>query len=106
MATITFEPATDIVLENITVQRKYVDGVLSSYRLTPNEGYVLHNPELDVTSFDPITGEEITEQYYYRQANIAARYAVETWTWHAVLESEVPADMIFGDGDNNNHEVM
>jgi hypothetical protein len=104
MAVITYEVATDIIIENITVERKYADGVQTAYRLTSNEGYVIHNPELDETYTTP-EGETVTNQYYYRQAVIAVRYAPETWTWHAVLENSVPADMIFGN-DNPEHEVM
>lgn len=105
MAVITFENATDIVLDNITVQRKYVDGVHTAYRLTANDGYVLHNPENDIVDEDMFTGEVTVIRSYYRQATIAARYAPNTWTWEAVLESTVPADQIFGGGDNN-HEIV
>ena len=106
MAVFTYEIATDIVLPNITVERKYADGVQSAYRITANEGYVLHSPSRDVEVTDPMTGETHIEQYYYRQATIPVVRPVETWDWHAVLESDVPADMIFGGGGNNDHEVM
>ena len=105
MAVITYEIATDIVLPNITVERKYADGRHLSYRLTPKEGYVLHSPSLDVEVQDPMTGETHIEQYYYRMRSITVAQPVSTWDWHAVLESSVPADMIFG-GGNNDHEVM
>lgn len=103
---IVYEIATDIVRENITVERKYIDGVLKGYRLTANEGYVLHSPSLDVEVEDPMTGETRIEQYYYRQWNLTAVRPISTWDWHAVPESDVPADMIFGGGNNNDHEVM
>ena len=105
MAVVTYEIATDIVLPNITVERKYADGVLMAYRLTANEGYVLHSPSLDAEVEDPFTGDTVIEQYYYRQATIPKVVPFENWDWHAVLESTVPPDMIFGVGDNN-HEVM
>lgn len=105
MAVITYEIAPDIVLENITVERKYADGVQTAYRLTPNEGYVLHSPSLDSEIVDPMTGETRIEQYYYRQATLTVVRPVSTWDWHAVLETDVPADMIFG-GGNNEHEKM
>jgi hypothetical protein len=100
-----YEIATDIVLENITVERKYIDGIHKGYRITANEGYVLHSPSLDSEVFDPMTGETRIEQYYYRQWNLTAVRPISTWDWHAVLESSVPADMIFG-GGGNNAEVM
>jgi hypothetical protein len=52
---------------------------------------------------DPETGEIIPVPitYYFREAVIPIRYPVETWTWVAVLESTVPADQIFGGGDES-----
>lgn len=105
MAVITYEIASDITIENIKVERKYADGVQTGYRLTPNEGYVMHSPSLDVEVEDPMTGETHIEQYYYRLCIIPVARPVSTWDWHAVLESSVPADMIFG-GGNNDPEVM
>lgn len=109
MAVITFEEATDIVIENITVQRKFVDGTLSAYRLTANSGYVMHDTTRNDTELNPDNPEEeIPVTYYYRSATISARYAPETWVnnWVAVLESSVDENYIFGGGDNNNHEAM
>lgn len=105
MAVTIYEIATDIVLENITVERVFDDGVHTAYRLTANEGYVLHSPSLDSEVVDPITGETHIEQYYYRQRTLTAVRPISTWDWHAVLETDVPPDMIFG-GGNNEHEVM
>lgn len=103
MAAFTYEIATDIVIPNITVERQYVDGANNAYRVRPNEGYVLHNPELDNTYEDP-DGNEIFEQYYYRETIIPVSYHPSTWRWEAVLESSVPADMIFGLDDD--HKAM
>lgn len=99
-----YELETEIILPNITIERKYVDEVHKAYRLTPYEGYVLHSPSLDVEITDPMTGETRIEQYYYRQCTTPVARPVSTWDWHAVLETDVPPDMIFGGG--NNHEVM
>lgn len=95
-----FELETEITLPNITIERKYVNELHRAYRLTANEGYVLHSPSLDSEFFDPMTGETRVEQYYYRQATVNVVQPVETWDWHAVLESSVPPDMIFGGGNN------
>ena len=95
----------DDMIPNITIERRYIDDVHKGYRLTANEGYVLHSPSLDVEVQDPFTGETRTEQYCYRQWNITVAQPVSTWDWHAVLESSVPANMIFG-GGNNDHEIM
>ena len=108
MAVITFEEATDIVIENITVHRKYSDGVLSAYRLTANSGYVLYDITSNDTEIDPETMEEIPVTYYYRSATVNARHAPETWVnnWEAVPENSVDENYIFGVGDNPEHEVM
>ena len=103
MATV-YTPETEITIPNITIERKYNDGIHMAYRLTANEGYVLHSPSLDVENEDDM-GNIVLEQYYYRQCTINVAHPVSTWDWHAVLESEVPADMIFS-GGNNDHEVM
>lgn len=100
-----FELETEIVIPNITIERQYINDVHTGYRLTPNEGYVLHSPSRDVEVEDPMTGETHIEQYYYRMCSIPKAKPVSAWDWHAVLESSVPPDMIFG-GGNNDHEVM
>lgn len=109
MAEITYTPETEISLPNITIVRKYADGIHAAYQLTPNEGYVMHNPNNDdvVEEIDPVTGETVTVtyRYYYRFASIPASRPDYIYNWTAVLESEVPADSIFGGGDNNT-EIM
>ena len=86
MSIIAFENATDIMLDNITVQRKYVNGVHTAYRLTANDGYVLHNPDTDIEDTDRLTGEVAVITSYCKQATMAARYEPSTWPWKAMLE--------------------
>ena len=43
MANFTTELATDIIFPNMSIYRKYCDGVLSSYEVYPNSGYVLYD---------------------------------------------------------------
>ena len=109
MAEIVFEVATDITLPNITVQRKYADGVLMAYRLTANDGYVMYDTAANdtETNLDPETGMEIEYPviYYYRQVTYPVRIPVENWTHVAVLESTVDENYIFG-GGGNDHETM
>lgn len=99
-----FEKEMEIKLSNITIERKYVNGLHKAYRLTANEGYALHSPSLDTETEDPMTGEKSIEKYYPPQATVNVVQPVETWDWHAVLETDVPPDMIFG-GGNNEHET-
>ena len=113
---IEYRPSS-IVLPNITVREKYLNDVLISHVLTANEGYVMHDTSDQLTEIarDPETGEPIIDPetggyvevpviHYFREATIPVRIPVENWTWVAVLESEVPADQIFGGGDD--HEIM
>lgn len=95
MATITFEPATDITLSNITVQKVLSDGTLIGYRLTANDGYVMYDTSDDYTITDP-DGNTYEEIHYFRQATIPKSVPVENWTWVAVPETDVPADQIYG----------
>lgn len=94
---ITYERETDIILENITVDRQLFDGEHKAYRLTANDGYVMYDTERNVyTEIDPETGEEITVIDYCRFAVIPKGIPVENWRFVAVLESTVPPDHIFG----------
>ncbi len=111
MAIITFEPAPDIVLENMNAQRKYVDGVLSAIRVYANDGYDIYDTAANDIEFveDPETGDLIERPvtYYYTMVTVpAAIFNVDTFTWVAVPRSDVDENYIFGGGDNNNHEVM
>lgn len=91
------------LFENITVTEKLSDGVLISYLIQANEGYVLHDNMLDSEDMD---GNVILGYYSsYRTVNKNYDFATNPREFYAVLESEVPADQIFG-GGNNDHEVM
>ena len=93
-----------ITLPNITVEEVLQDGVLIGHRLTANDGYVIYNTNANDVEYDPDTLEEIPVINYFRQATIPVRVPVENWSWVVVLETTVPADRIFGGGDNQ--EVM
>lgn len=101
-----YETSTEIAIPNIIVEKTFYDDEHMGYRLRPENGYVLHSPSQDVVVEDPMTGETRTEQYYYREVNIPKVKPVSAWDWEAVLESDVPADMIFGGGNNNDQEIM
>lgn len=57
MATWTYETSTEHSIPNALVEVGYLDGAKKLYRITPNEGYVLHDSESDTDGFDPETGE-------------------------------------------------
>jgi hypothetical protein len=96
--------------ENTTMQAYYNDAdVLRSYKISPCGGYVLHGNTLDTPVYDEETGEETGEVilgYTRATASVGYNYDFEAnlREIYAVLESSVPADQIFGGG--NDHEVM
>lgn len=97
-----------ITLPNITVEEKYIDGVLKAHRLTAHDGYVMYDTLAEnYEPADPMNpgGEQVRVNYYFRQATIPIRVPFENWGWVAVLESEVDENYIFG-GDTNKPEVM
>lgn len=117
MAIYTTEINTNYNIPNITVYNKLKDGVLSAYQVIPNEGYVMYDstandtePVLDENGdfmFDE-NGEMIVQptRYYCRLAGIPLRLPNKPYDYVAVLETEVPADHIYGAGNDKEHEVM
>lgn len=127
MAEITYEDVTPTLIPNTTMLKMLRDGVHKTYRITPNEGYVLHDKARDWDHTDD--DGNITESFqgFTRvTASCPASYDFTPVTvnhtdgngytvpvtaygaqreFYAVLESEAPADHIFG-GGNNDHEVM
>lgn len=49
---IKFEEMTPSPIENATVKKAILNGVFSSYRISANEGYKLHDKILDDVKFD------------------------------------------------------
>ena len=106
------ELVTPTLIANTTMY-KYINsnGVFSNYRITPNEGYVLHDQKRDwYTEFDEF-GEPIgtpTLGFTRGTASCEATYdfTANPREFYAVLETNVPADQIFGGGGNNDHEIM
>lgn len=97
--------------ENTTMQASYnSSNVLIGYCVYPCEGYVLHSASYDEPVIDEETGLETGEVilgYIDSYVGLNRMYNFETnpLNIYAVLRSEVPADRIFGAGDND-HEVM
>lgn len=111
MATYTYEDVIPTLIPNTTMRKLFIDGVHRTYNITPIDGYVLHDKNRDWYDIDPETGmdsEEPTLGYTTGTATCAANYdfAANPREFYAVPESEVPADQIFGGGDNNDHEIM
>lgn len=101
-----YENVTPTLIPNTTMQRGYYDGVHKVFIIRPVEGYVLHDNAMDWTVEDEETLEEVTVcGYTGGQASCGANYnfVANPREFYAVLESEVPADHIFG---GNDHEIM
>lgn len=106
---ITYEDMNPSLIENTTMKKVFRDGVHSTYRITPVDGYVLHDNAYDTPLVDPETLEETGEVilgYRTTMASCAASYDFEAnpREFYAVPADSVPADRIFGVG--NDHEVM
>ena len=93
------------IYPNITVEKKYYEGVFSGWRITANAGYVFYDTTANNTEPDPVTGEERPVIYYYTLAYKSQRYNWNNFHYVAVLRSSVDENYIFAVG-NNNHEVM
>ena len=62
---------TEGILENITVRRKFKDGVHSMTQLLAHEGYAIHNIN-DVGYIDEETGEYYSPTYSYQKTTSAS----------------------------------
>ena len=107
MANVTYENVTPALIENTTMQKVLFDGVHRAYYIAPVDGYVLHDKALDWTEVDENTFEETAKQGY-TGGTVSCGYnydfTANSREFFTVPESEVPADQIFGGG--NDHEVM
>ena len=109
MPIFTYEDVTPSLIVNTTMQKRFIDGVHKQYLITANDGYVLHDNTGDWTEIDEITGDEIVKQAVYTgTVGCAASYdfAANPREFYAIPENEAPANQIFGDAGNNNHEIM
>ena len=122
------------VIENTTVEPRYNgSNELIAYRITPNEGYVIHTTNYDTPVYDEETMTETGEILLgFTSAFIQIGYTYNfdtvvpgTYTYtdennmsvtipvnkvgrfeiFAIPASIVPENQIFG-GNNNDHEVM
>ena len=110
MATISYENVIPSPIENATTKKLLADGVHRTYNIKANDGYILHDKTLDcdidianggIPLDEPILG------FTRGTVSCAASYdfTANPREFYAVPEDSVPADQIFGGGDNNT-EVM
>lgn len=109
MATWTYEIINPTPIANVLVERGYADGVHKIYRLSAVSGFLLHDKEYDMPILDESTFEETGEVILgYTAGTVSCwnnyDFATNPREFYAVPETEVPADQIFGGG--NDHEIM
>ena len=62
MAKWTYE-TIDSVIPNAKVEKGFADGVHKVYRITPNDGYKMHDTERDYTDIQTVVDENGNETY-------------------------------------------
>lgn len=96
------ELLTQTLIPNTTMHKHYnTNNVFTGYKITPNDGYVLHDKQYDQYEDYDENGEPIGNPilgYRTSTASCAANYdfTANPREFYAVLASEVPADQIFG----------
>lgn len=102
----------ETLIENATMKKRVDDttGELLSYRIYPNEGYVLHSTSYDKEVFDEETGEptgEILPGFIPYPAFVTVGYNYDFTAnprqLYCVPQDTVPENQIFNNGGN--HEV-
>ena len=114
---VSYEDVTPPIIANTNMSKMFIDGIFKVYTIESVEGYVLHDNALDFGAldheiggplFDEDDNEVMLEGFTGGICTCAAEYDfVDNHRgFYAKLESEVPADQIFGGANNNNHEIM
>lgn len=106
---ITYETVTPSPVENATVRKMMSDGVHRQFFINPNEGYLLHDKELDfsrIIDFDTMA----EETYLGFTTGLCSCFRTYDWDtnpreFYCVPDNgSIPTDQIFG-GTNNDHEI-
>ena len=92
---------TSFRFPHIDIYQRLKDGVLTGYKALAQEGYVFY----DTTANDMTPeGEPIT--FYFTIRIFPKTYNMANFSLVAVPRDSVDEDNIFGDVEDNNHEVM
>lgn len=95
------ELATDYNFPHIDIYRRYQDDEFCGYNVLAQEGYVFYDTTANDTDLDPETMEEVPVTYYYVRRIITRYYNMDNFSLVAVPRDSVPADMIFGGGNDH-----
>lgn len=111
MATITYETLNPSIVPNTVMQKVYRDGVHSTYRIEPADGYVLHDKNYDDENVTPVVlGYRTSRASVVAAYDFTATTTIDGYTAYGSREffarpaSEVPENQIFG--VTNTPEVM
>lgn len=94
------------IYPNLTVHEKSLGGEFAGWEVRANEGYVFYDANANDVGYDPETMEEIPVTYYYVIRSFPKTYNWANFALVAVPRDSVPEDMIFGGGDEPEHEIM
>ena len=109
---VTMEDLIPTLVPNTTMQKAFLNGVLQQYWITPCEGYVLHDKNLDMYEDFDENGNgigEVTLGFYAGTKTVRHDYdfVANPREFYAVLETEVPEGAeIFNVPSGGEHEVM
>lgn len=106
---ITYETVTPSPIENATVRKMISNGVHKQYYIQANEGYILHDKELD---FERVINFETYETELVLGFTTALCSCFHTYDWDTnprefycvSNDGTIPSDQIFA-GANNDHEI-
>lgn len=121
---VTYVNLSQTLIPNTTMRKMLIDGVHKGYSIQPISGYVLHTSGLDIDVYDESYTHIIGVKFGYSPSSVdvtcGANYDFtartvtdengDTFTAYGDMaffarpESTVPADQIFGGG--NDHETI
>lgn len=93
---ITYENVIPSLIENTTMQKRFLDGALKQYLITPNENYVLHDTLCDSYAEYDENGNGIGDPILgFYSGTRTVRYDYDFTEnprqFYAVLRTEVPS---------------
>lgn len=96
MAEFKNELATDINLQNISVYRKFRDGVHCAYEVFADEGFVMYDKKAQNTELDPETNEIVPVTYYYTWISCPLNCDFGAFSYEATERANVNEKYVFG----------
>ena len=94
------EVVNPTLIENTSMKILYLNNVVKAYKITANNGYVLHDNVLDAYEYDEFTGEPIGQPVLgysegTKSCGINYDWDENSRAFYAVLRSSVPENQIF-----------